>query len=295
MNNTTETKKEYPGFVWTDFCDPSRESLDKIAEQYQLDVFQIKDSIEIGHLPKFEKLPKYNFLILRAFTSTIEEGATTITELSNKIAFFYNGNKILSIHQKPFPFLQEINQEFADTESLLLRVICEMADTYLAPLHELDNKIEKFEKIIFLKDYSNVSLENLYYVKTQTRITKKLLQLFQHTINQLEVVETNKTALQDVKDSLVSLILSYEEVLEDANNLLNTYHSVNSKKSNDVMKQLTVLSTFFLPLTFIVGVYGMNFESMPEIKWKYGYAFIWSLMGIFGVGFLIWFKKNKIY
>ena len=295
MHHTTETKKEYAGFTWTDFCDPSKESLDKIAEQYQLDIYQIKDSIEIGHLPKFEKLPEYNFLILRAFTSTIEEGATTISELSNKIAFFYNGNKILSIHQKPFPFLQEINQGFTDTESLLLRIICEMTDTYLTPLSELDNQIEEFEKVIFLKDYSKVSLEDLYYVKTQTRITKKLLQLFQHTINQLEVMEANKTALQDIKDSLVSLILSYEEVLEDANNLLNTYHSVNSKKSNDVMKQLTVLSTFFLPLTFIAGIYGMNFESMPEIKWKYGYAFIWSLMGVFGLGFMIWFKKNKIY
>jgi magnesium transporter len=295
MHHTTETKKEYAGFVWTDFCDPSRESLNKIAKQYELDIFQIKDSLEKGHLPKYEKQPNYHFIILRAILTEGVRKATTITDLSNKIAFFYNGDKIISIHQKPFPFLQEVGSDFPDTESILLYIIGKMVDTYRPSLIELDNQIEEFEKIIFLKDYSKVSLEDLYYIKTQTRITKKILQLFQQTINQLAVADSNKTALQDIKDSLVSLILSYEEILEDANNLLNTYHSVNSKKSNDVMKQLTVLSTFFLPLTFIVGVYGMNFESMPEIKWKYGYAFIWSLMGAFGLGFMIWFRRNKIY
>jgi magnesium transporter len=295
MHHTAETKKEYSNFVWTDFCAPSIESLDAIANEYKLDIFQIKDSLELGHLPKFEKHLNYNFIILRAFTSSIEQEARTITDLSNKIAFFFNGHKIISIHQKEFSFLQDVGKDFPDTQSLLLFIIRKMVDTYRPPLNKLDNKIEEFEAIIFLKDYSKVSLEQLYYLKTQTRITKKLLQLFQHTIQQMEVIDTNKTALQDIKDSLVSLILKYEEVMENANNLLHTYHSVNSKKSNDVMKQLTVLSTFFLPLTFIVGVYGMNFESMPEIKWRYGYAFIWSLMGAFGLGFIIWFKKNKIY
>jgi magnesium transporter len=295
MHHTSETKKEYTGFVWTDFCDPSRETLNNISEQYTLDIYQIKDSLEKGHLPKYEKQPAYHFLILRAFTSHMQEKATTITELSNKIAFFYNEDKIISVHQKPFSFLQEIGSDFSDAESLLLYIIGKMVDTYRSPLNRLDEKIENFEKIIFLKDYSKVSLENLYYIKTQTRIIKKILQIFQSTINQLAVKDSNKTALQDIKDSLLSLVLNYEEILEDANNLLNTYHSVNSKKSNDVMKQLTVFSAFFLPLTFVVGVYGMNFEYMPEIKWSFGYGLVWLAMGIISLLIAWWFKKKNIF
>jgi magnesium transporter len=88
MTTIDQNKIQFDNFFWIDICKPNKESLDKIAEEYQLDYFQIKDSLEKGHLPKFEKQPNYDFLILRAFTSTIEQGATTIDELSNKIAFF---------------------------------------------------------------------------------------------------------------------------------------------------------------------------------------------------------------
>ncbi|WP_426092029.1 CorA family divalent cation transporter [Flavobacterium sp. DSR3-2] len=286
--------KEFTTFAWIDFCQPDRATLDKIAEQYNLDIFQIIDSLEHGHLPKFEKQPNYNFLILRAFTSTIEHGATTINDLSNKIAFFYNDNKIISVHRSPFEFLERIDIEFSKTEDLLIYLILKMVESYQSPLNELDKKIEEFEKTIFLKDYSKVSLEDLYFLKTQTRITKKLLQLFQNVINQIEVSEFNKTALQDIKDTLLNLILNYDEVLENANNLLNSYHSVNSQKSNDVVKLLTIFSAFFLPLTFVAGIYGMNFENMPELRWQFGYFMTLSIMAIIAIIIYFWFKRKKI-
>lgn len=294
MQHNMQNIKEFTTFAWIDFCQPDRATLDKIAEQYNLDIFQIIDSLEHGHLPKFEKQPNYNFLILRAFTSTIEHGATTINDLSNKIAFFYNDNKIISVHRSPFAFLERIDIEFSKTEDLLIYLILKMVESYQSPLNELDKKIEEFEKTIFLKDYSKVSLEDLYFLKTQTRITKKLLQLFQNVINQIEVSESNKTALQDIKDTLLNLILNYDEVLENANNLLNSYHSVNSQKSNDVMKLLTIFSAFFLPLTFVAGIYGMNFENMPELRWQFGYFITLSIMAIIAIIIYFWFKRKKI-
>ena len=294
MQYNMQNIKEFTTFAWIDFCQPDRATLDKIAEQYNLDIFQIIDSLEHGHLPKFEKQPNYNFLILRAFTSTIEHGATTINDLSNKIAFFYNDDKIISVHRSPFAFLERIDTEFSKTEDLLIYLIHKMVGSYQSPLNELDKKIEEFEKTIFLKDYSKVSLEDLYFLKTQTRITKKLLQLFQNVTNQIEVSESNKTALQDIKDTLLNLILNYDEVLENANNLLNSYHSVNSQKSNDVMKLLTIFSAFFLPLTFVAGIYGMNFENMPELRWQFGYFMILGIMAIIAIIIYFWFKRKKI-
>ena len=294
MTNSIQNKIQFSNFVWIDICLPNKESLDLIAEEYNLDYFQIMDSLEQGHLPKFEKQPNYDFLILRAFTSTIEEGATSINELSNKIAFFYNSKKLITIHRSPFSFLDIKNKECSSPEEILIFLIYKMVETYQPPLNELDEKISTIEKTIFLKDYSKISLEDLYFLKTQTRITKKLLHLFQNVINQIEVSESAKTALQDIKDNLLSLILNYDEVQENANNLLNTYLSVNAQKSNDVMKLLTIFSAFFLPLTFIAGIYGMNFENMPELKYHAGYFLTLGIMTFIVIIIFLWFKRKKI-
>lgn len=294
MNIKPIISRTFENFEWTDFCNPNKDGLSEMAEKYQLDFHQIKDSLEPGHLPKFEKESNYQFLILRAFTSSIGQRATTITEFSSKIAFFYNEKKLITIHRIPFDFIDSFNLTFNQVEDLLLHLIHKMLNSYQPPLDELDGRIEEFENTIFLKNEAKVSMEDLYYLKMQTRITKKLLIIFQNVMHQLEVGRKNKSALQDLKDRLFQLILKYDEVLENANNLLNTWHLVNAKRTNDTIKLLTVFSAFFLPLTFIVGIYGMNFENMPELTWKYGYFVALIMMLIISVFIFIWFRKRKI-
>lgn len=294
MIDKSKTYQKFSLFEWIDVIQPDAEDLFEIAEEYQLDVYQIKDSLQLGHLPKIEKLPNYHFMIVRAFTSTIEQGATTVSELTHKIAFFYNDKKVITVHQSRFPFLENISKSFVSSEEFVLFIIHKMVLSYEKPLDELDMMIDYFEKTIFLNDYSKVSLEDLYYLKTQTRITKKILLLFQHVVVQMEVTPDNYTSLQDIKDHLVNLLMEYDEILENANNLLNTYHSVYAKKTNDVMKLLTVFSAFFLPLTFIVGVYGMNFHNMPELNTRYGYFVVLGVMILLSILIFYWFKKKKI-
>lgn len=121
-----------------------------------------------------------------------------------------------------------------------------------------------------------------------------MLLLNEGVINQIEVIDQLKTTLQDIKDKLVRLILNFDEVIENANNLLHTYLSVNAQKSNDVMKLLTIFSAFFLPLTFVAGIYGMNFTNMPELNWKVGYFLTLAVMAVISVIIYLWFKKKQI-
>lgn len=292
--DTKIKKTNFENFNWIDICNPDKTNLDAIAIEFNLDYFQIKDSLETGHLPKFEKQEKYNFLILRAYTANFEERTTNITDLSNKIAFFYSSKKIITIHRTVFDFLENIPIQFSSSEELLIYLIYKMMETFEQPAYFFSDKIDEIEKTIFLTDYSKVSLEDLYYQKTKTRITKKLLQISQNVINQLEVSDLSKTALQDIKDKLLSLHLRYDEVMENSNNLLNTYLSVNAQKNNDAMKLLTIFSAFFLPLTFIAGIYGMNFENMPELKWRFGYFIILGVMIIIALIIFGWFKRKRI-
>ncbi|MCB9033748.1 MAG: hypothetical protein H6553_07920 [Chitinophagales bacterium] len=288
-------KKTFENFTWVDICQPEKVKLKSIAKEYGLDIYQIKDSLETGHLPKFEQQTNYNFIILRAYSSNnVSNRISTINELSNKIAFFYNENQIITVHTKKFDFLLDIDYDFKSAEQLLLYIIHKMIDSFDKPSKFLAEQVDKMEQTIFLKDFEKVSLEELYFYKSQSRITKKLLQISQNVINHIEVKGENLTALQDIKDSLFSLSLTYDEVLDDAINLTNTYLSFNAQKSNDVMKLLTIFSAFFLPLTFIAGIYGMNFDNMPELKSKNGYYITMGSMLVISICIYAWFKKKKI-
>ncbi len=291
-NKYRETNFE--NFIWIDICHANQENLDKIAKDYDLDYFQIKDSLQVGHLPKYEKLTNYDFLILRAFTATPGERVSSINELSDKIAFFYSNKKVITIHRAHFEFMDNLTVAPKSPEELLLFFIHKMTQTFEEPSEYLSTRTDEMERNVFLKKYATISLQDLYYQKAQSRITKKLLQITQNVIGQMEVSDKSRTALQDIKDRLLALILTNDEVLEDSQNLLNSYLSFNSAKSNDVMKLLTIFSAFFLPLTFIVGVYGMNFDNMPELHWHYGYYISLAVMAVVCIVIYWWFKRKRI-
>lgn len=288
---------EFQNFTWIDITSPNEAKLASLADEYSLDYYLIKDSLERGHLPKIEKLANYTFVILRAFSKTHKGRITNVNELSNKIAFFYNDKQIITIHRANFDFIKKITNEnqFINSEYFLLYLIKKMIETYSESALELSDKIDKIEQMIFLKDYRKVSLEDLYFQKSQTRISKKILQLTQHVLHEMDVFEDNKIALQDIKDQLISLVLTFDEVMDDSHNLLNMYLSVNAQKTNDVMKLLTIFSAFFLPLTFIVGIYGMNFKYMPELESKYGYFIVLGLMTLLSIIIFYWFRRKKIF
>ena len=291
------TNRQYNTFQWLDVRCPSNEQFKEIAKVHNLEIFAVKDSLEPGHLPKVEKIKDFNFVILRAYTANENDNISTVEELSNKVAFFYNEKQLITIHRTPFTFLENLSQpdkHYDSVYDLLILIFKQIVLTYTGPSQWQTNQIDEVEKTIFLKSHSKISLEDLYYQKAETRISKKLLVLTQNVINQIIVPEKNQTPLQDVKDNLVKLILEYEEALENAYNLMHTYLSVTAQKSNDVMKLLTIFSAFFLPLTFIVGVYGMNFDFMPELRLKYGYLYVIIFMALLSLVIYLWFKRKKI-
>lgn len=292
MGNIRTTSFE--SFEWVDITGPHRDQLLDLAKENHLDYLQVLDSLEHGHLPKFEKLAEYNFIILRAYTGRKDDRKSTVSELSNKVAFFYNSQKIITVHKASFDFIDLIEEKFNSVSELLIYLINEMVETFVEPSEWHSDRIDQVEKVIFLKDFSKISLEELYFQKSQTRIIKKLMQITMEVVKQITVEPHAITALQDVKDRLVRLILIYDEAVEDANNLMSTYLAVTASKSNDVMKLLTVFSAFFLPLTFIVGVYGMNFHFMPELEWRYGYFFAILLMSAVSLIIFWWFRRKKI-
>ncbi|HQW02180.1 MAG TPA: CorA family divalent cation transporter [Saprospiraceae bacterium] len=286
--------KVYDQFRWTDLGRPSQEELQTLTSAHNIDLHLLEDVLEYGHLPKIEKVKDFTFIILRAYASTGKENITAVGGLSNKIAFFINDKDLVTVHRADFEFFKNLSDDYASSEALMMDIINEILMTYEKPLGQQGDKMDEFERAIFLKGGQTISIESLYYQKSKARISKKVLQLTQAVLNQITVKPELSSLLQDTKETTLSFVLQYDEVIEDANTILHSYMSVTAQRSNDAMKLLTIFSAFFLPLTFIAGIYGMNFDFMPELRWKYGYFITLGVMVVISIIILSWFKRKRI-
>ena len=135
-------------------------------------------------------------------------------------------------------------------------------------------------------------LESLYFIKRKAALSIKLLTLSLEPINGIVATPETDASLQDVKDHHLKIVTLYNQILDDVTNLMNIYISFSSQKTNDVMKILTIFSVFFIPITFKVGIYGMNFEYMPELSKRWGYPIVLIIMAVVTVIIYQWFKKK---
>jgi magnesium transporter len=179
-------------------------------------------------------------------------------------------------------------------QELFLKIISSMVETYKKPTIDIGLKISDIEKTIFLKDHRNILLEELYYIKSKSRILRKVLHITQAVVDQIPNKDDHSSLYQDIRDQLLQHATVIDESVENANQLMTTYLSISEQKNNEVVRLLTIFSAFFLPLTFIVGVYGMNFDFMPELKWRLGYPFAITLMLVIVLVIFIWFRRRKI-
>jgi magnesium transporter len=217
-----------------------------------------------------------------------------IGEMSNKIAFFIFDDKLITIHRAHFPFLNLEEEKDIKISEFFLKIVGFMIDSFKTPTLEISDKITQIEKTIFLKDYRAVLIEELYYIKTQSRILKKIISITEATILKSQDKYKISYIYQDIQDTLLNLLTVNEESVDNSTHLMNTYLSLSDQKNNEVVRLLTIFSVFFLPLNFIAGVYGMNFSFMPELSWKLGYAFALSLMAIVVIVIYLWFRRKRI-
>ena len=285
-------------FTWLDLNDPSAEELNQVAQQYDLYYTVIKDCLEPDHLPKFESIGSVNFIITRIYNPDKDTDADTIQELSNKIAIFYTNQFIITVHRIAQPVLEQIKNRFVDsghcqtTAELTIRIVRWVLNSYIDPGLALANELDSYESALFLGNPTKQVLQQLYYLKRKASSAKRILTLTEDILHCLQRSEGASPVLQDTQDLHLKARTIFDQLEEAAAHLLNIYLSMASQRTNEVMRVLTVFSAFFLPLTFIVGIYGMNFEHMPELKWPLGYPAVLLVMVVVSLGIYGWFKRK---
>lgn len=284
---------------WIDITEPTSKDMEEISKEYNLHYQLVRDCMEPDHLPKYDTVDDVNFLILRYFSHVFDKKMATIQELSNKIAIFYSKEFLITIHKESIQFLVNIQKKYVDKnkcsgpEEVVTKILWYGLETFDDPAQRLSEQVDFFENQILLKKVTNEQVEALYYIKRQASISNKILMLMAEPINHIRTIPKDDPDLQDVKDQQLKILTLYNQILEDVNNLMNLYMSFSAQKTSDVMKVLTIFSVFFMPLTFIVGIYGMNFEFMPELTKKWGYPAVLILMVVITIIVYLWFKRKK--
>jgi magnesium transporter len=283
--------------TWIDLSQPDEKELLQIAEEFKLHPYTVRDSLEPGHLPKIESFDNVTFIITRLYNP--QPGTTnSIQEITSKIAIFYSTNFVITIHRVDLPFLAEIKKRFqkkvdATPLKILTHLLWQVIHTYEKPSDSLMHDVDGYESRIFLKEYIPNLQESLYYLKRKAENSRRMLTLTTDVINNVRYGQKNNPFLQDVQDLHTKLLTKYDQVLSSINNLLNVYISLSTQRTNDIMKVMTLFSAFFMPLTFIVGIYGMNFQHMPELAQQWAYPALWIVMITISVIIFFWFRRKR--
>lgn len=290
-------------FTWIDFDNPEDHETELLATVFKFHPLSIEDCIQVSHYPKIDDFDEYLFLVVHApkLTQTGERIKTT------ELNVFIGKNYLVTYHVEPVDSVQNVMEKCELNPSqfigkggdfLLYHILHMMAENYLPILDTLDDEIGKMEADIFLSPTSKL-LANIFTLKKDILYLRRIIGPQRDTINLLSrepfptISKKSRIYFRDVYDNLFRIYLitdSYRDVIAGS---LEAYLSVVAQKTNAIMKTLTIFASIVLPLTFITGIYGMNFEWMPFLHSHYGFWVSVGLMGLIGVALLIFFRRKK--
>jgi magnesium transporter len=286
-------------YKWVDLLDPGNEELASLAKEYGLHEESVNDSMEPDHLPKIERLRDYTFVIIRIAETESGSQSDSVQELTNKLEVFISQKFIITIHRKEWPPLQKINELYVQNGEcknpfhVLNEIVKEGLQSYDEPAHRLNRTIEYYEEHIFFRNRRANLLKGMYYLKRKSDVLRRILLLSFDIIDHIDASEQSNAYTRDIRDLYVKQQSIFDSLSENINHLLNIYFNISSQRTNEIIRVLTIFSVFFMPLTFVVGVYGMNFEHMPELAYKWGYPAVLILMAVIVVLIYVWFKRKK--
>jgi magnesium transporter len=296
-----------PAFAWLDVVQPTRAELTDIARGYGLHQTSVEDSLEPEHLPKYERIGSTTFIIVRAMDAEARSDCSTVHEMTRKVAIFYGADFLVTIHRTDQPFLTTLREKYESgtvpvgsnerrkgyMPRLLIELINGAIETYEKPLEKSEAAIDAFEATVFGDTEFSGTLHGIYLEKRRVTQMRRMLS---HTLDAVQKLvpasEPTAPLYQDIRENAESMHAYADELLEEVNSLLSIQLAVASHRTNEVVRVLTVFSVFFLPLTFIVGIYGMNFDVMPELHQRWGYPAVMAAMGLVTLIIYLWFRRR---
>jgi magnesium transporter len=282
------------------------ELIQKLGNLYHLHSLLLEDVVNTEHKPKLEFYDSGQlFLTLKMLHVDSEE---PICLSSEHVSFVLGNNYLISFQEERTsdifsPVLGRLEASVGKTRKngpdyLLFALIDVVVDNYFIVLEKLGDELDVVEDQV-IKGAEDLSLQHLYALKRELTLARRQIWPLRDMLNQLireDNVQISKDVIpyyRDLYDHVMQVLDTIDSYRELVASLADVHLSTISNRMNSVMKTLTIFSAIFMPLTFIVGVYGMNFEYMPELQMRYGYFYVWGLMAVVTTGMIFYFRAKK--
>lgn len=296
-----EQKYKTAQWEWIDVTAPTDEDLRFLHERYHINYLLLEDTIDPNHLPKFEEVGDVKFFLARESTDLERRTLNNISDISSKLGIFLLPKLIITTHRSKSKSIYEVcdelkkeNPENISRDHLALRLALKIIKTFDDESRNLLEIMDAIENEIFLKNTNQSNqIRRLYKLKRKSGLNTRILNISGEWISKFKTLDLEEVEAMDLLDKQKDVIADFDHVNAQTINLISMFLALSDQKANQVMKLLAIYSVYFLPITFIAGVYGMNFDNMPELHHKNGYYFTLGLMVLIVVITFIYTRRKK--
>ncbi len=294
--------------VWVDFLGEKIKDLEAV-KNIMLNVFKfhhltVEDCFETRNQPKVEAFPDYLYVIVHGVKPEETSSANFVTK---ELDCFLGENFVVTFHAERFKAIKIVKQQIRSNtfacrrgaSYLLHQILDQLVDLYMPVVDDFDQSINSLEDRVFKMTKGNTAiLEEIMDLRRSVsrlkRISSRQLDVLYRTSHGEfpQIPENILPFYRDVHDHLVRISDLSENYRELSNGLFDIHFNITASRTNDIVKFLTIFSAIWLPLSFIAGIYGMNFENMPELKTRNGYFFTLGLMLCIAISLLIYFWRK---
>jgi magnesium transporter len=296
--------RDRPTITWLNIAGLHRpEVIEKAGDIVGLHPLLLEDIVTMGQHPKVEDFGDYIFVVLKM----LHDGAKSEEVREEQISLVLGSSYVITFQERESDVFRPVIDRLQNgkgrirtlgADYLAYALIDAVVDRYFIVLESLGEKIETLEDNL-VADPSRRTLHDLQNLKKEMLFLRRSVWSLREVLSFLERGESSlirkptRIYFKDVYDHTVQVIDTVETFREMLSGMLDIYLSSMSNRLNEVMKVLTIIATIFIPLTFVAGVYGMNFKFMPELEWRWGYPLVWTVMASMAAGMIIYFRKKK--
>lgn len=298
----SEIIKRKDQFVWLDMQAPQEGDIALLRDEFKFHPLAIEDATRHHERPKVDSYDGYYFVVFYAIA--YDEGKNRLcTEAMN---LFVGANYLVSVHHEEISAIDETikrwqkdEEEFGnDAGALLYALLDTITDDYFPVIDRLADRVEVLEEQIFER-FQESALQDVFSLKRDLLSIRRIVAPERDVLNilirrEVPIFERNSILyLQDVYDHIVRITDSIDTYRDLLSSALDAFLSVQSNRLNQIVKVLTIASIVLMCDALIAGIYGMNFEFMPELHWRYGYPFALGLMVTVSVGLVLYLRRRK--
>ncbi len=286
----------HSGCVWVDAQQPGEEELRALKARFAMHPLALEDALEQGHWSRYEQYPAHEFITFRTLTKP--NGHDDFTE---RLSLFLFPGVLLTMSEHGTSYLDEV-WELVGRESVntglevAYELLDEGAQTFFRYIAAFENGLDEAEEQIFAarrQQNAQEVFERKHRLAQVRSLAAEALSAVSLLNRHMQLESADQIRFRDVLDSLSRATLRLDGLRDSLRGLLDLQLSLQNQRMNEVMKTLTAVSTVFLPLTFLAGVWGMNFQFIPELHWRYGYAFAWASFILTAILLAVYFKRRQ--